>query len=105
MNNFREMRGYHQATDDDGVVVSPSYSPRYVYYENHGAVYLIPKEDVGNIRLEDGRLSRELFDKIDISSAFKSDERNVQLPAETLNRIRSDLTKGYAALGLHCVFK
>jgi hypothetical protein len=110
MNEFRKDPDLpHQATNDAGVIVSfalrhshPDYYE--IYYEKDGVVYLIPGH-YAQLRLNDGKISRESFDVLNLSKSRQANAQGVPLSKTILDSIRTDLPKAYEAMGGKCVFE
>jgi hypothetical protein len=101
MSEFKEIR--NGARNDLGVFINPFYSHNLILYEVGGKRYLI-QEESSNIRDEHGRISEQIYHLIWVSSAYEKDKgMGIPLPEHLLNRIREDLPKAYAAMGLKCI--
>jgi len=101
MSEFKEVQ--NGAKNKSGVFINPFYSHNLILYEVHGNKYLI-QEESGNIRDEQGKISEQIYHYIRVSSAYEKDKgMDVPLPEDLLSRIREDLPKAYAAMGLKCV--
>jgi hypothetical protein len=95
-NEFERIPGsVEAASNKSGVVVRPHYSHELAVYELEGTNYIVP--------FEYGARGKQTFRYYYVDCAYQKDAWGVRLPKELLDRMRHDLPKAHAALGIECV--